>query len=249
MCTVNVHVLLTLPQVVETRSGHSADREPLRDPARLLPHAAERPTAAVARRKATYGGRALSVTEDTRTTILDAARDSILDFGVRRTNLSDVARRAGVSRTTVYRSYADGEELVRAVMTREFEALMAEMTQHATGANARERLVNQLVETIRALRAHPLMRKIVAAEPELIMPYVLERMGATQRIGFALAHDAVEEGQRDGSIRAGDPTVIAQALVLIQQSFLFSADISTEVAAEQMLDELACVLDGALRAT
>jgi AcrR family transcriptional regulator len=190
----------------------------------------------------------LSLAAETRVAILDSARDSILDFGVRRTNLSEVARRAGVSRTTVYRGYADGEGLMRAVMTREFAALMADISQLATGANARERLVNQMVETNRALRANPLMRKILLAEPELITPYVLERMGATQRVGFALAHDAVEEGQRDGSVRAGDPTVIAQALVLIQQSFLFSAGISTEVSAEQMLDELRHVLDGALQA-
>jgi len=184
---------------------------------------------------------------ETRTAILDSARDAILDFGVRRTSLSDVARRAGVSRTTVYRSYADGEELVRAVMTREFEDLLAETARHAIGENARERLTNRLVETNRALRAHPLWRKLVSAEPELIMPYVFERMGATQRVGFALAHDGVQEGQRDGSIRAGDPTVIAQALVLIQQSFLLSADISTEVSAEKMLAELRHVLDGTLR--
>ena len=35
-----------------------------------------------------YGARAVSVAEQTRTAILDAARDLILDFGVCRTNLS-----------------------------------------------------------------------------------------------------------------------------------------------------------------
>jgi AcrR family transcriptional regulator len=35
------------------------------------------------------------------TAILDAAAECVLAFGVRRTSLSDVARRAGVSRPTV----------------------------------------------------------------------------------------------------------------------------------------------------
>ena len=35
--------------------------------------------------------------------VLDAARACVLDVGVRRTTLSDVARRAGVSRMSLYR--------------------------------------------------------------------------------------------------------------------------------------------------
>ena len=38
---------------------------------------------------------------------LDAARDCILDVGWRRTTLTEVARRAGVSRMTIYRTWAD----------------------------------------------------------------------------------------------------------------------------------------------
>ncbi len=39
--------------------------------------------------------------------ILDAARSCVLDFGLRRTTLAEVARRAGVSRPTVYRRWPD----------------------------------------------------------------------------------------------------------------------------------------------
>ena len=54
--------------------------------------------------------------------ILDAARDTILAVGLRRTTVSDVARRAGLSRMTVYRRYPDGAALIRALMWREFGA-------------------------------------------------------------------------------------------------------------------------------
>jgi AcrR family transcriptional regulator len=43
------------------------------------------------------------VSDATTEAILDATRASVLDFGIRRTTLTDVARRAGVSRMTVYR--------------------------------------------------------------------------------------------------------------------------------------------------
>ena len=57
--------------------------------------------------------------------ILDATRASVLDFGIRRTTLTDVARRAGVSRMTVYRRYPDVDAVLRDLMTREFGAAMA----------------------------------------------------------------------------------------------------------------------------
>lgn len=43
--------------------------------------------------------------DETASTILDAARAAILDFGVRRITLSDIAARAGVSRMTVYNRF------------------------------------------------------------------------------------------------------------------------------------------------
>src|SRR6478736_6752607 len=57
--------------------------------------------------------------------VLDATRDAVLAVGVRRTTLTDVARRAGVSRMTLYRLVPDVTTLILEVMTREFAALMA----------------------------------------------------------------------------------------------------------------------------
>src|SRR3954462_11232140 len=56
--------------------------------------------------------------------ILDAARATVLDFGVGRATVSEVARRAGVSRMTVYRRHPDGAALLRALMAREFAAVL-----------------------------------------------------------------------------------------------------------------------------
>src|SRR3954465_4206894 len=55
--------------------------------------------------------------------ILDATRASVLAVGVRLTTLTDVARRAGVSRMTVYRLVPDVTTLILEVMSREFASL------------------------------------------------------------------------------------------------------------------------------
>src|SRR3954464_6883369 len=74
--------------------------------------------------------------------LLDAARECVLAVGVRRTTFSDVARRAGVSRMTLYRRFGDLEALLAALMTREFGRLVAASREQAAKlGTTRERIV------------------------------------------------------------------------------------------------------------
>src|SRR5689334_14187512 len=56
--------------------------------------------------------------------LLDAARASILAVGWKRSTLTDVARRAGVSRMTIYRRWPDMQTLLADLMTREWSAVV-----------------------------------------------------------------------------------------------------------------------------
>jgi AcrR family transcriptional regulator len=189
-----------------------------------------------------------SATTDDQTAeaILAAARAAVLDFGVRRTTLSDVARRAGVSRMTVYNRFGDLHDLMRTLMTLEFGALLEHVADEAGGENARARVVAALVLIARQLPANPLFRKVRAAEPELLAPYVLERLGGTQRVGVELVERAIVEGQADGSIRPGKVRALAAIVLLIEQSFVFSASTIPGATRAELLAELETALHGAL---
>lgn len=52
--------------------------------------------------------------------VLDAAREVILTVGWKRATLTDVARRAEMSRMTVYRTYPDMQSILADLMTREW---------------------------------------------------------------------------------------------------------------------------------
>jgi AcrR family transcriptional regulator len=186
------------------------------------------------------------VSDATTEAILDATRASVLDFGIRRTTLTDVARRAGVSRMTVYRRYPDVDAVLRDLMTREFGAAMADIAARVTGSDGRTRVTGRILASVEALRASALMRKIVEAEPELLLPYVLGRMGETQRTAVALIAADLADGQADGSIRHGDPRVIAQALLLVTQSFVLSSGIAEDVPEPALRAELERLVDAVL---
>src|SRR5882724_108600 len=105
--------------------------------------------------------------------LLAAARETVLGVGVRRTTLVDVARRAGVSRMTIYRAFPDVAALVSALMTEEFGGLIDEVTQAASGfRTGRERLVEATVHAARAIPNNPVFRRVADVDPELLLPYV-----------------------------------------------------------------------------
>src|SRR5438445_4551943 len=108
--------------------------------------------------------------------LLDAARECVLAVGFRRTTLTDVARRACVSRMTVYRRFPDVRTLVAALVTREFSGLLdqaaAEAEHGAAGTSVRERLVAATAATARRLTANPLLGTVLQLDPELLVPYL-----------------------------------------------------------------------------
>ncbi|HYF71197.1 MAG TPA: helix-turn-helix domain-containing protein, partial [Nocardioides sp.] len=92
-----------------------------------------------------------------RDTYLDAARDCILDVGWRRTTLTEVARRAGVSRMTIYRTWADMPQLLADLMTREWGGVVADsLAEVDPDTPTVERLVRDIVSTVQRLRENEL---------------------------------------------------------------------------------------------
>lgn len=158
--------------------------------------------------------------------LLDVARAAILAVGWKRTTLTDVARRAGVSRMTIYRRWPDMQTLLADLMTREWSAVV-EDAGLVEGATPLKRLAGGVAATVAALRGNELFGKIVDVDPELLLPYLLDRRGRTQDAILALIETTLAEGQADGSIRAGDPQLLARSVVLAAHGFALSSQTMT----------------------
>jgi AcrR family transcriptional regulator len=180
--------------------------------------------------------------------ILDAARDCVEEFGVRRTTLTEVARRAGVSRPTVYRRWPDTGSLVAELLVRELRAIVT--ASMPTAGTARIRLVEGVVAGAATIRSNPLFGKIFRTDTDLMLTYVFGRLGRNQRALIELFGAAIREGHRDGSIRGGDPEQMATMLLLIAQSAVQSASTVAALLNGAALDaELAHAIDGYLTPT
>ena len=176
--------------------------------------------------------------------VLDAARESILAVGFRRTTLTDVARRAGVSRMTIYRRFADMKALLADLLVREWGELLAATPVRDDDVTAAS-LAASVTAMVRALREDPLFARIVEVDPELLLPYVLERRGRNQELLREVLADAVRAGQEAGTVRSVDPDLLARSVLLSAQGFLLSSAIMTDPHIDQAAldDELRHLLE------
>jgi AcrR family transcriptional regulator len=196
-----------------------------------------------------------------RNTILRAAAEEVAAVGLRRTTLTDVARRAGVSRMTVYREYGDAAALFRALLTESIGQVVfgAEAdVQHLP--TVRERIVEGVSLTVERLAEHPMMRRVLELDPELLLPFVVDRFGSGQRLALAHVRNQLRAGMDEGSVRPLDPGPAARLILLTAQSVIFStrivegpdspsADVPAPDSPVRLGDDLRAMLDAYLRSS
>ena len=174
---------------------------------------------------------------------LDAARDNILAVGWRRTTLTDVARRAGVSRMTIYRRWQDMQTLLGDLLVREWGGLIDDALLDVDGPQSREAIVQGVTGTVKALRANEVFMRILELDPELLLPYLLERRGRNQDVVLDLLTTAITAGQADGSVREGDPALLGRALLLALNGFVISRATMADIPAGDLDRELAVLVE------
>jgi hypothetical protein len=100
-----------------------------------------------------------------------------------------------------------------------------------------------MVEVVRRLPDAQLFQRVVDVDPELLLPYLTDRIGATQRLAIGQVRRMLGEGVADGSIRRADLDTLALTAVMAATPFVVSARLLDETARTAALDELARMLD------
>ncbi len=179
--------------------------------------------------------------------VLDAARSCILEYGVRRTTLAEIARRAEVSRPTVYRRWADTRAVVSSLLTREIGSVMPSL---AADVPARQLLSGVAAVVGNRVRTHPLFVKIVETDPDILATYILHRLGTSQSLIVDALIPIIVRGQQDSSIRDGNPTHLATVALLMVQSAVQSANmVAARIPGEELITEIAYAVEVYLRPT
>jgi AcrR family transcriptional regulator len=174
--------------------------------------------------------------------ILDAALEQFEAEGIRRSSVEAVARRAGVTRVTVYRRFPRKEKLVDAVVAREARRLIAAADERISAIpDADERAVEGFVILLELVRGHALTRRLVAVEPESVLPALTVDAGPVLALGTAYVAEQIRRAQREGALPDYDPAPVAEVLVRFGHSALLAPhavlDLDDETAVRRFAAE------------
>lgn len=105
--------------------------------------------------------------------ILDAAEECLLEYGYEARLHALIAKKAGLSRPTVYKHVGDQAAIIEALFHREF-LRFGEMLEpvFAAAKNPRTGFIDAIVRIVQHGRHHPLLQKGLKENPEQVLPYL-----------------------------------------------------------------------------
>ena len=189
--------------------------------------------------------RATHPADRTEARILDAAYAQVMLVGFRRTTLTDVAERAGLSRMTVYNRYPDVASVLQALMAREFSWIIEQSNAETDAiAGTREQIVTLAARGLELLCTHELFQRLLDVDTELLLPYIPQRPGHFQDAAAAVLATRLEQAIAQGAVRPDDPKRLARSMLLAMRGYAYSArDRTSRPQRRLMLKDLARMLD------
>lgn len=157
--------------------------------------------------------------------ILDAALAQVLDHGLRRTSVEDVARHAGLARITIYRRFPGRDDLLRAMLLREGRRLLAQVDQAVDAVDSlEEQVVEGFTAILQATRSHPLLQRLLVTEGDLTITTLTTHGGALVALGREYLAGHLLRAQHEGRLAAFDVRAVAELLVRLTLSFVLTPD-------------------------
>jgi TetR/AcrR family transcriptional regulator, repressor for uid operon len=154
-----------------------------------------------------------------------AALDEFAEHGIRRTSMEDVARRAGVSRMTVFRRFASKHGLVEVVIAREVRRGMEELDLLWEGAETLEdRLVGGFTFAGRFVRGHPLFERLLRSEPEVLLAPLTLDGGPVLKLYRSLIAHRLQVEVDAGRAATSDVDGVAEVIARLAISLLLTRD-------------------------
>jgi len=157
--------------------------------------------------------------------IARAALEQFSDTGIRRTSVEDVAKRAGLSRVTVYRHVGGKDRLVQLVIATETRRAMAQLD--ATFANPVDpatALEAGFSFLVRFVRDHPLFDRLLRTEPELLLPALTVNGGPFLALYRGQIAERLTLMRDRGTIAPGDVDRASEAIARLAISLILIPD-------------------------
>jgi AcrR family transcriptional regulator len=171
---------------------------------------------------ARVAARETSPPDATDAAIIAAAREEFVRYGIKRANVEQIARRARVSRVTVYRRFSNKTELMRAVILAEIADFADRFDKlwHAA-ETPQEKIVETVVLSVWEIRHHPLLLTVMRSEPEQLLLQLTIEGEDTLAIFRTLLASRVQELVDQGKLPPVDAARASEVMLRLGYSLTF----------------------------
>lgn len=161
-------------------------------------------------------------TDEGRIRILDAAADAFMRRGIAKTTMDDIADGIGATKGLIYYQYRSKFDIFLAVYAYGMHRVQAEVEQHVHGpGTGRERLtamaVSHVLNLMRDIGYHHVIHQGVRDQASIALNErqreALTALNEFRRAYETLFRSVVEAGIADGSLRSGEPKLMARTLL------------------------------------
>jgi AcrR family transcriptional regulator len=171
--------------------------------------------------------------------ILQAAEACFEQFGIAKTTMDDVARRAQVSRATVYRHFSDREALILASVRRRARMNMEPAREFiARLPTFEERLVEGIVQNVRRGRKDPVLNLLLSVDDMALTTRLLGASGVAVELTHELWEPILQAAHESGDLRPSvDIVVLCEWISHLEMMFItqFADDDAAVERFRQML--------------
>jgi AcrR family transcriptional regulator len=165
--------------------------------------------------------------EPAQKSLLDAALNAFLDFGIKRTSMGEVARRAGLSVATMYRRFDQKSDLIQAVGLREVSRFIEAVDcQVDRTASAEEQITELFLGFTHGLRGNELLTRLLQTEPELVLPRLTIEGYPVIELGRDYLVEFIHRLQDEGKLPDYDATPVAEIIARVSLSMALTPQTS-----------------------
>jgi AcrR family transcriptional regulator len=170
------------------------------------------------------GERTEAQSEDSTTDrIVDAALRQFELFGVARSTVEQITKRSGLARVTLYRRFPGKQNLIEAVILREVRRFLDRLDARLDQLDTpQDKITEGFAFTVDAIRSHVLLNRLLASEPESVLPYFTVEGGPVVGAARDFLVGRLAKDYPDDERGSSELAVAAELVVRLVISFLLT---------------------------
>ncbi len=119
--------------------------------------------------------------------VLDAAAELIGEHGEHVVTMTEIGERSGVGRATIFRRFGSKQTVIDRMLQRELRKFVVDLTNASAACATRSDVLTELlVQAVSFARTNPVVRRLVASEPEKLVQFARSEESASMLIARAL---------------------------------------------------------------